>query len=171
MPQAQRSVRQIIAIRRAIAAAPTPAPVRVEDTYTILTPIKTWKSSRSRKRVVKRVQNPISFQYGFIMPSVSDIVMLLDHDAYARVTTVPARNAPVLADGDLYVSDTTGEIFAVGRSPRDQGGRAVMIATGIVRERVDIAMRPFASDLAQSRSLAGAQAQQDANVIRGRFPR
>ncbi len=180
MPQAQRSLRQIIAIRKSVAArraaasatAPMPpAPIRIEELYTILTPIKTAKSSASRKRVVKRVQHPEGFSYGFLMPSLSDIVMLLDHNAYAVVDTVPARGARVLADGDIYVSNMTGEIFTAGRSPRAVGGEAMMIATGIVRERVDIALRPIATDLAKSRSLAAAEAQRTSNVIRARFPR
>lgn len=179
MAQAQRSLRQIIARRHAIAArqkaasqvvasAAAPTEIVAEETYTILTPIKTWKSSRSRKRVVRRVKNPIHFHYGFVMPSLEDVAMLLDHNAYAVVGTIPARGAPVLGDGDLYVSSRTGEVISMGRTSRQDGGQATLVPLHL---KADLALCPVATDLARTRSEAAAAAQQDANVIRGRFPR
>lgn len=176
MAQAQRSIRQQIAIRHAIArraaAGGTPpraavtktvAPAVAEDSavrstpvvlwgdYTILTPIVSWKSSRSRKRVVRRVK-----EFG----NERDTAMLLDHNAYSVVGTVRARHPlPALPTGDIYVSHETGQVYRMGRTMRDTevdgrlyfAGHQVAKPAEILVSGETLAALPRATDLARQR--------------------
>lgn len=177
MAQAQRSIRQQIAIRHAIArrkavgsATDVPpatkavaasvtidathkgtAPVVLWGDYTILTPIMTWKSSRSRKRVVRRVK-----EFG----NERDTAMLLDHNAYSVVGTVRARHPlPALPTGDIYVSHETGQVYRMSRTPRDTeedgrlyfAGHQVAKPAEILVSGETLAAMPRATELARQR--------------------
>ena len=176
MAQAQRSIRQQIAIRHAIArraaagetppraavtktvapvAAEAPAvrstPVLLWGDYTILTPIVSWKSSRSRKRVVRRVK-----EFG----NERDTAMLLDHNAYSVVGTVRARHPlPALPTGDIYVSHETGQVYRMGRTMRDTvvdgrlyfAGHQVAKPAEILVSGETLAAMPRATELARQR--------------------
>ncbi len=190
MAQAQRSFRQTVGVQYASAArrvvtasvstmpprkpvasrtdtAPTPQPGL--SGYTILTPIKTWKSSRSRKRVVKRVQ------YGPIFGGANerDIALLLAHNAYAVLGTIPdCAELPVRTNGDIYVSNATGQVFAMGRHLDEretedriffQGG-AICMPMSLTIDPGSLATRPVATDLARQRSDILSEAARACNM-------
>ncbi len=195
MAQTQRSLRQIIAIRHSIArrtaaakagitpsaaASPVRTPItpQVQDKtasapvltrYTILTPIVSAKSCRSRKRVVNRVKQ------GTVTgtPSTDDIAMLFGHNAYGVIGTLDtAGTPPVRARGDVYVDEATGQVIAMGQVMRDVeehgrvwfAGRSVCVATDFHVDPASLAARPTGTDLSRSRSNAMTAAVRESNL-------